>query len=248
MSDLIKRVNAVMNDVGAISKDKENPHFRYMYVSAEAVRARVQKACVKHGLILRLTYSDETVSLTSALLKCTCSVSMDGSTFVVLGEGWGAGMDKSEKACLKANTSAAKYALANAFCIALGDDPEADAETDQSHAPEPKTPAYKRPPSDHYSGYELQRAEAQAASAKAICDGFISLVQATTHVDDVMAMLDEHIGVIDAMGHVEIKRFGSACVAHIETGVVEGMTATGFREAFRAAQAASRKAARNGAG
>lgn len=128
-----EKVCAVMADVGAVRKDKVNPHFKYGYVSAEALRSRVQKACAHFGLVLRITYSNETVTAQSSVMKCSVYASDDGKDFVHLGDGWGAGLDKSEKSPMKACTSAAKYALSNAFCIPLGEDadPEADGETDR---------------------------------------------------------------------------------------------------------------------
>lgn len=234
MSELAKRICAVMNDVGAVSKDRENAHFKYNYVSAEAVRAKVQKACVKHGLVLRLTYDREDVTPTQSIMKCSCSVSEDGVTFIHLGDGWGAGSDKGDKSPMKACTAAAKYALANAFCIALGDDPEADEETDKLGTPLSR-------PGVTYDDEQQARADAQAASTAAICNGFIGMFTACTHVDDVMQLLEQHIGVIDAMGPKEIQRFGKACIAHVKTGAVEGMSEIGFRESFKAVTAAHRK-------
>ena len=43
----------------------------------------------------------------------------------------GQGTDKGDKAVMKANTAALKYALAGIFLISWGDDPEADVETDK---------------------------------------------------------------------------------------------------------------------
>lgn len=130
---LADRILGVMADVGSVSKDGKNEFHQYRYVSSEHLRSRVQKSCVKHGLILRLTYPEIAgVSATSATVMCRCEASEDGVTWVTLGEGWGSGNDKGDKGPMKANSAAAKYALANAFCIALGDDPEADAATDRN--------------------------------------------------------------------------------------------------------------------
>jgi hypothetical protein len=94
---------------------------------------------------------------------------------------------------------------------------------------------------------ETQRAETQGAAARSICDGFINMALAATHVDEIMAILNEHIAVIDGLGHVEIKRFGKAVVAHIEATKPEGITATGFREAFAMVTKAHRRATKEAA-
>jgi len=93
-----------------------------------------------------------------------------------------------------------------------------------------------------YGPEEQTRADAQTASTRAICDGLIGLVTGAMHVDDVVALLEEHISVIDAMGPKEIARFGKACLEHVKAGRVEGMTEIGFREMFKAVTAAHRKA------
>lgn len=229
MSDIVKRVNAVMNDVGAISKDRENAHFKYNYVSAEAVRAKVQKACVKHGLILRLTYEREEVSATASIMKCLCAVSMDGATFVHLGEGWGAGQDRGDKSPMKSCTAAAKYALANAFCIALGDDPEADAETDNAGRMSEKlsTPGYA------FGAEETARAARQAdekSMAKAEADGLINSFTCLTSGDDASAWIRENAAAWDVSEKTQRNRVYRACLAHVKKGLVDGMTEAGFAE------------------
>lgn len=92
-----------------------------------------------------------------------------------------------------------------------------------------------------YDDEQQARSDAQAASTAAICNGFIGMFTACTHVDDVMQLLENHIGVIDAMGPKEIQRFGRACIAHVKTGDVEGLSEIGFRESFKAVTAAHRK-------
>lgn len=60
--------------------------------------------------------------------------------------GIGSGQDAGDKAVMKAQTAATKYAYMLSFCIATGDDPEADSKTDENNYAEPQSGATKRMP------------------------------------------------------------------------------------------------------
>lgn len=47
-------------------------------------------------------------------------------------QGFGSGQDAGDKAIMKAQTAAIKYAYMMSLCIATGDDPEADSKTDEA--------------------------------------------------------------------------------------------------------------------
>ena len=221
MTDLVTRVCAVMADVGNIEKDKTNDHFKYAYTSAEAVRAKVQKACAKHQLMLKVEYSQENVTPTQSVMKSTCSVSIDGATWVLLGEGWGAGVDRGEKSPMKACTSAAKYAIANAFCIALGDDPEADAETDRAAA-KPK-PQEQRAP------------EAAPSTERVLADGLrADFAKQVTGVDSMTKWLNANAAPIKSLPEAARTYVFTGCGAHA-VKVVGGLTKAAFMAAWNAA-------------
>ncbi len=194
---------------------------------------------MKHGLILRLTLSDETVSPTESVMKCACSVSMDGVTFVHLGDGWGAGCDKGDKAPMKSVTAASKYALANAFCISLGEDPEADAETDKA--------ADKHiGPGGAYGPEETARAEEQAIHVGMLAKGFGDAFTAMTHVDDVMEWVHKSMDEIDSLGEPGRKAVLATCKEHVKAGRVEGLNFEGLKQLWNAARDASREKANGG--
>ena len=58
--------------------------------------------------------------------------------------GIGSGQDAGDKAVMKAQTAAAKYAYMLSFCIATGDDHEADSKTDENNFDEPQNGAAKQ--------------------------------------------------------------------------------------------------------
>jgi hypothetical protein len=256
---IVERVCAVMADVGNVEKDKTNAFHNYKYTSAEAVKAKVQKACARHGVMLRLTYSEESVSPQQSVMKATCAVSCDGVTWVMLGEGWGAGIDKGEKSPMKACTSSTKYALANAFCIALGDDPEDDAETDRDAERGKRSTPATRQKSEPANGNgrihaelgdeEAARAAAQGEVARGLADKLINDFRALTGTDETSIQdaarnwISANAGAADALGEVERKRIAKALYTYVGSGVIEGMNAEGFKDEWTAAISASRVAA-----
>jgi hypothetical protein len=132
--------------VGYVQKDKQNTGQGYSYASAEAVLKKVNSECFSRGIAIQSNaeivsyneYGPEGKKKMRAVVKLTLQFidSAEGSTRAIQVEGLGEGMDAGDKAVLKANTSALKYALANAFLISWGDDPEADASTDADSKPQ----------------------------------------------------------------------------------------------------------------
>lgn len=74
----------------------------------------------------------------------------DGSN--ISAQGIGSGMDLGDKACMKAQTVAERYAYMSAFSIAMGEDPEADESIDRGVQEEPhrrqSQPTQANAPSD----------------------------------------------------------------------------------------------------
>lgn len=131
-----------------VQKDGSNTHFRYRFVSAANVLGHVNDALAAAGLAvvgtLPQVVSTEgsgkdrivTVSMTVTVAD---TESPERASFV----GLGSGMDTGDKAVMKAQTAALKYAWLGAFSISTGDDPEADAETDKRTTQAQKKPADK---------------------------------------------------------------------------------------------------------
>ncbi len=130
--NLHQKLADVMQEVGYVQKDAVNEFHRYRYASAEAVLRKVNAALAKRGIAVSsqaelLHYADN-----HAVVRLSLAF-LDGDESVTA-QGLGEGSDKGDKAVMKANTAALKYALANAFMISWGDDPEGDAETDKAAA------------------------------------------------------------------------------------------------------------------
>lgn len=115
----------------------------YTYVMAADVLEKVNAALIKQGLISLVTpeiiESWEIVTGKGNKMNCrTVKVTvtlMDSETGENLSfTGIGSGMDTGDKAVMKAQTAALKYAWMQSLCIATGDDPEADETVDQETA------------------------------------------------------------------------------------------------------------------
>jgi hypothetical protein len=122
---------AVMAEVGYVQKDGKNDFHGYKYASAEAVLRKVNAALAAKGIAVgssaEIVHHDDACKM--AVVKVTLHFHRGACRVTV--EGLGQGSDKGDKAVMKANTAALKYALANAFMISWGDDPEASAAHDE---------------------------------------------------------------------------------------------------------------------
>jgi len=144
-----ERLNAVREEVSYLQKGGFNEHFKYAFVQEAAVKAALSPALTKHRLCIGgVSYDSMSHPFDSGSCAVRCSVviaDLDGTEFVVY-QGVGGGVDKGDKAPMKACAAALKYAVMSGFLIATGDDPEADDATDKRTSKkdaEPKAPATK---------------------------------------------------------------------------------------------------------
>lgn len=177
-SPLSDRINDAIASVGVVGKDKTNPHFRYEYLSEEAVKRIAAKACKEFGIApktIRFTVTDQAMVPRKngdehRVTMCCVLGWEDGSEV----EGYGCGMDPGDKAIMKAQTAAIREAWKNRLCIATGADPEGDEGTDQrgaeqpqqrEHAPAPQSSP--RPANGNGAAASKPQANTNTASAPA---------------------------------------------------------------------------------
>lgn len=142
---LTEKMCGIADDIGAVAKSAKNDFHKYKYTPAEAVILAFQKARAKWGVkldcsidVLRDTVdangkNDVTIRMTF--------VFSDDSDDTCTVQALGCGSDKTDKAPMKAMTAAHKYALAIAFSVPFGDDPEAtDADGNSTAARAPGRP------------------------------------------------------------------------------------------------------------
>ena len=135
---LATKITKVMEAVGYVPKTGNNAALGYKFVQASAVADKVRAELVRLNISMvpttvdviseGMTPSGKQVLLT---LRFTWTLT-DGDTGESISfQSIGTGSDSGDKAAYKAATGALKYALLTGFLIPTGDDPEADASTDQ---------------------------------------------------------------------------------------------------------------------
>lgn len=140
---IAKKLVSVMNECNHIAKNGINDYHKYKYATAEDVLRRVNEALTKNKIasvvIPEIASMDDVTNLkgnTEHLVTVNVQIKLidseSGETVDLFGIG--SGQDAGDKAVMKAQTAAIKYAYMLSLCIATGDDPEADSKTDENSA------------------------------------------------------------------------------------------------------------------
>lgn len=119
-----------------VEKDGVNAFHKYRFTSAASVNAHVNPALVAAGLAIVDT---DVVPLSErgagkdyiVTVKVSITVRDTETSETATFRGIGSGQDAGDKAMMKATTAGAKYAWIVGLCISMGDDPEADEDTDR---------------------------------------------------------------------------------------------------------------------
>lgn len=138
---IASKLVGVMADCSYVSKNGINSFHKYKYATAEDILTKVNEAMTKYKLATMVKptlISFEAVTNMKGNTEhlATISVHIDvidsesGETVCLYG--LGSGQDAGDKAIMKAQTAAIKYAYMMSLCIATGDDPEADNKTDEA--------------------------------------------------------------------------------------------------------------------
>lgn len=138
---IAKKLVNVMAECSHIAKNGLNSYHQYKYATAEDVLLKVNSALTKNKIasivIPEITSMVDVTNLkgnTEHLVTVNVQIKLIDSES---GEcvdlfGIGSGQDAGDKAVMKAQTAAIKYAYMMSLCIATGDDPEADTKTDEN--------------------------------------------------------------------------------------------------------------------
>lgn len=152
-SSIYQKLALVMQECRYITKTGNNTFHGYSYVTSSDVLEKINSALC--NVQIATTADTELLDLREvqtakgnmdklATVKVTITLSDAESGEQVTISGIGSGQDAGDKAIMKAETAAIKYAYMLSFCIATGDDPEADKQTDertqqvQEHAGKPQ--------------------------------------------------------------------------------------------------------------
>lgn len=154
-TNIAKKLLAVMAECAYVAKNGLNSFHKYKYATAEDVLQKVNEALTKNKIACvavpeLIEFTDvtnlkgNTEHLATVRVEITLIDSDSGEEVKIYGIG--SGQDAGDKAVMKAQTAATKYAYMLSFCIATGDDPEADSKTDENNYAEPQSGAAKQMP------------------------------------------------------------------------------------------------------
>lgn len=141
MQKLATKFIGVMKDCAHITKSGNNSFHGYKYATCSDVLLKVNSALTKNGIasivspelvsLVDVTTSKGNVEHLATVKADITLIDQDsGETFTL--RGLGSGQDAGDKAVMKAQTAAIKYAYLLSLAISTGDDPEADSHTDES--------------------------------------------------------------------------------------------------------------------
>ena len=138
---IAKKLVAVMNECSHVAKNGINSFYNYKYATAEDVLQKGNESLTKNRLdsivcstlesmvdVTNLKGNTEHLATVSVQVHIIDSDSGESVDLF----GIGSGQDAGDKAAMKAQTAAIKYAFMLSLCIATGDDPEADGKTDEA--------------------------------------------------------------------------------------------------------------------
>lgn len=134
---LKEKLSRVAAHCAFVPKTGENTFHHYSYATAADVFQRVNEALIENRLISVPTFRVFSMVDTLVMVECSLEVEDIDSPALAKVVAFGSGMDKGDKAVMKAQTAALKYAWAMLLNISWGDDPEADATTDARASGEP---------------------------------------------------------------------------------------------------------------
>ena len=141
--NIAKKLVKVMSECSHVIKNGQNDYHNYKYATAEDVLQKVNASLTKHNIasivsptldsmVEVLNRNEKKEHLATVSVQVHLIDSDSGETVDLFGIG--SGQDAGDKAVMKAQTAAIKYAFMLSLCIATGDDPEADVSTDENVA------------------------------------------------------------------------------------------------------------------
>ena len=247
----MKAIATKLSQVGAaigwgVPKDGTNTSQGYDYTSAASVRMAVGPELAERKIAvssqLEVISQDFPTAKSGAVhhrvvVRATLTFVDADSGETMTAQGLGSGMDSGDKSCMKAVTAAEKYAYVSAFTLAMGEDPERDAEHDRI-APSHGAEEAQRSREQSARGEHIDNERVKPARAgKALADGLVDHARANIcdldslrewirgNKSPVLALADED----ERAPNYVLSRVGKHAVV-----TIEGMNKAGFLEEWNA--------------
>ena len=141
IKSIAQKLVKIMTDCSHISKNGLNDFHNYKYATAEDVLKKVNSSLTQHNIAcIAIPTLESMIEVLNRNEKKEHLATVSVQVHLIDGDsgesvdlfGIGSGQDAGDKAVMKAQTAAIKYAFMLSLCIATGDDPEADALTDEN--------------------------------------------------------------------------------------------------------------------
>ncbi len=141
MTNLTTKLVKIMQECAYVQKNGTNEFHKYSYATSADVLDKINSALTKHNvcsvacselvsLIDVTTAKGNLEHLATVKVAITLIDADSGEQLTITGIG--SGQDSGDKAVMKAQTAAIKYAYLLSMAISTGDDPEADSRTDET--------------------------------------------------------------------------------------------------------------------
>jgi len=137
--NIYQRINAIMQEIGYVQKDKKNSFMNFRYVSHDAVTASLRPFLINHGVVVTCDIINSDVkeittgkgektdkAYMTAVTAQVSFINMDNPEDKIVVHSIGQGIDKNDLGPGKAVSYAYKYALLKTLALETGDDPEND--------------------------------------------------------------------------------------------------------------------------
>lgn len=184
-SGIAKKLVLIMSECSHVAKDGFNDYHKYKYASAAGVLEAINAALVKHKVASVVTPAIiSSFDVTNAKGNVEHQVTVGCNILLIDSEsgesidlyGIGTGQDAGDKAVMKAETAAIKYAYLLSLAISTGDDPEADVRTDENSFAEPQhnTVSARSVPAANPSAFDNEEVAVCSGCGKEISDKVFS--------------------------------------------------------------------------
>ncbi len=141
MNNIAAKLVQVMAECGSVRKNGTNDYHQYKYATSADVLEKVNTALVKQNIaavvLSEIMSSDDVINakgniehLVTVRVSITLIDAASGESLQL--SGMGSGQDSGDKAVMKAQTAAVKYAYMLTLAMSANDDPEADIRTDEA--------------------------------------------------------------------------------------------------------------------